>query len=234
MNRLGLSIGARSSHARRVMLSLGAATLLIAQAVPTAAQTAATSSTGPTIAYSLDLPGGQTAKVFSNGVAAVFSKDRRKVEFRSFPVTPQYDEMAVQTGLPDKAHLIADLAAGVKAPFADGRVLAVFANGVTGSSDVVSGRGAAFTNDAATNAILAGLGVDRSERLFRKYARDSLAQMRANAPRQFPSPQEPCHSSRIEQHSRRRAPVSRPTMPSPPAPRACSTHQARTRRPPSI
>src|SRR5712691_11656062 len=135
MNRLGLSIGARSSHARRVMLSLGAATLLIAQAVPTAAQTAATSSTGPTIAYSLDLPGGQTAKVFSN--------DRRKVEFRSFPVTPQYDEMAVQTGLPDKAHLIADLAAGVKAPFADGRVLAVFANGVTASSDVVSGRGAA-------------------------------------------------------------------------------------------
>ena len=181
MNRLGLSIGPRSSHARRVMLSLGAATLLIAQAVPTAAQTAATSSTGPTIAYSLDLPGGQTAKVFSNGVAAVFSKDRRKVEFRSFPVTPQYDEMAVQTGLPDKAHLIADLAAGVKAPFADGRVLAVFANGVTGSSDVVSGRGAAFTNDAATNAILARLGVDRSERLFRTYARDSLAQMRVNA-----------------------------------------------------
>src|SRR5437899_4836130 len=139
MNRLGLSIGPRSSHARRVMLSMGAATLLIAQAVPSAAQTAASSSTGPTIAYSLDLPGGQTAKVFSNGVAAVFSKDRRKVEFRSFPVTPQYDEMAVQTGLPDKAHLIADLAAGVKAPFAEGRVLAVSPTG--GPATAAGGRG---------------------------------------------------------------------------------------------
>src|SRR2546428_5728108 len=178
MHGLRSFIGRRSHHALRVT-SLAAAVLLVGQARPDAGGNVG--STAPTIAYSLDLPGGQTAKVFSNGVAAVFSKDRRKVEFRSFPVTPQYDEMAVQTGLPDKARLIADLGAGVKAPFADGRVLAVFANGVTGSSDVVSGRGAAFTNDAATNAILAGLGVDRSERLFRKYARDSLAQMRANA-----------------------------------------------------
>src|SRR2546428_13465405 len=120
----------RSEPALRVA-SLAVAVLLVG-ARPVAAGNAG--STAPTIAYSLDLPGGQTAKVFSNGVAAVFSKDRRKVEFRSFPVTPQYDEMAVQTGLPDKAHLIADLAAGVKAPFAEGRVLAVFANGVTGSS----------------------------------------------------------------------------------------------------
>src|SRR5207245_11345472 len=116
MNRLGLSIGPRSSHARRVMLSLGAATLLIAQAVPTAAQTAATSSTRPTIAYSLDLPGGQTAKVFSNGVAADFSKDRRKVEFRSFPVTPQYDDMAAQPRLPDKGHQVAHRARRLTAP----------------------------------------------------------------------------------------------------------------------
>ena len=56
-------------------------------------------SRAPKIAYSLDLPDGQTAKVFSNGVAAVFSKDRRKVQFRAYPVTPQYDEAAGPTGL---------------------------------------------------------------------------------------------------------------------------------------
>jgi len=160
-------------------MSLAAAVLLIGQARPDAASDAG--SRAPTIAYSLDLPDGQTAKVFSNGVAAVFSKDRRKVQFRAFPVTPQYDEMAGQTGLPDKAELIADLAAGAKELYANGRVLVVFASGVTGTSDVVSGRGAAFTNDATTNDSLAGLGVDRSERLFRTFNRENLAVMHADA-----------------------------------------------------
>jgi hypothetical protein len=176
MHGLGSFIGRRSHHAFRVTMSLAAAVLIVGQARPDAA-----GSTAPTIAYSLDLPGGQTAKVFSNGVAAVFSKDRTKVQFRSYPVIPQYDEVAGQTGLPDKAQLIADLAAGAKAPYADGRVLVVFAGGVTGTSDVVSGRGAAFTNDSTTNAGLADLGVDHSERLFRTFDRDSLAAMRADA-----------------------------------------------------
>jgi len=171
--------GRRRSHALRVTTSLAAAVLLIGQARPDAAGNAALRA--PTIAYSLDLPGGQTAKVFSNGVAAIFSKDRRKVEFRAYPVTPQYDEAAGRTGLPDKAELIADLAAGAKEVYANGRVLVVFASGVTGSRDVVSGRGAAFTNDSATNNSLAGLGVDGSERLFRTFDRGSLAGMHATA-----------------------------------------------------
>src|SRR6266404_2992142 len=170
MHGLGSFVDRRLHRALRVV-SLGAAVLLLGGARPDAADQGG--STAPTIAYSLDLPGGQTAKVFSNGVAAVFSKDRRKVEFRSYPVTPRYDEMAGQIGLPDKAQLIADLAAGAKAPYADGRVLVVFADGVTATSDVVSGRGAAFTNDSTMNASLAGLGVDRSERLFRTFNRES-------------------------------------------------------------
>jgi len=89
--------------------------------------------------------------------------------------------VAAQTGLPDKAWLIADLAAGAKAPFAEGRVIVVFASGVTGTSDVVSGRAAAFTNDPSTNATLAGLAVDRSERLFQNLDKSSLATMRAGA-----------------------------------------------------
>jgi len=183
MHGLGWSTGPRSRRARLATMTLACAGLLIGQAAPAAAEApaAAAPPSAPKVAYTLDLPAGQTATVFDNGVAAVFSKDRRKVEFRTFPVTPNYDEMAPQTGLPDKAHLLAELAAGVKVPFADGRVLAVFANGVTGSSDLVSGRGAAFTNDAATNAILSGLGVDRGERLFRTFNRDTLAQMRAGA-----------------------------------------------------
>jgi len=161
------------------MTSLAAAVLLMAQSRSEAAGKAG--SAAPAIVYSFDLPQGRTAKVFSNGVAAVFSKDRRKVEFRAYRVTPGYDEIAGQTGLPDKAQLIADLAAGAKALYADAHVLVVFAGGVTGTSDVVSGRGAAFTNDSMTNVTLAGLGVDRSERLFRKLDRNALAAMHANA-----------------------------------------------------
>ncbi|HXL16578.1 MAG TPA: hypothetical protein VN961_03555, partial [Streptosporangiaceae bacterium] len=179
MHGLGSFVGRRSRHALRITISLAAGLLLVGQARPDAAADAG--SRAPTIAYSLDLPGGQTAKVFSNGVAAVFSKDRRKVEFRAYPVTPQYDEAAGRTGLPDKAELIADLAAGAKELYANGRVLVVFASGVTGTSDVVSGRGAAFTNDSTTNDSLAGLGVDRSERLFRTFNRESLAVMHADA-----------------------------------------------------
>jgi len=179
MHGLGSFVGRRSRHALRITISLAAGLLLVGQARPDAAADAG--SRAPTIAYSLDLPGGQTAKVFSNGVAAVFSKDRRKVEFRAYPVTPQYDEAAGRTGLPDKAELIADLAAGAKELYANGRVLVVFASGVTGTGDVVSGRGAAFTNDSTTNDSLAGLGVDRSERLFRKFNRESLAVMHADA-----------------------------------------------------
>src|SRR6266404_5298974 len=179
MHGLGSFVGRRSRHALRITISLAAGLLLVGQTRPDAAADAG--SRAPTIAYSLDLPGGQTAKVFSNGVAAVFSKDRRKVEFRAYPVTPQYDEAAGRTGLPDKAELIADLAAGAKELYANGRVLVVFASGVTGTSDVVSGRGAAFTNDSTTNDSLAGLGVDRSERLFRTFNRESLAVMHADA-----------------------------------------------------
>src|SRR5438445_6458556 len=171
-------VGQRSSRALK-MTSLAAAVLLMAQSRSEAAGKAG--SAAPAIVYSFDLPQGRTAKVFSNGVAAVFSKDRRKVEFRAYRVTPGYDEIAGQTGLPDKAQLIADLAAGAKALYADAHVLVVFAGGVTGTSDVVSGRGAAFTNDSTTNASFAGLGVDRSERLFRTFDRDNLAVMHANA-----------------------------------------------------
>ncbi len=77
MHGLGSFIARRSRlHAFRVTMSLAAAVFLVGQARPDAAA----GWTAPTIAYSLDLPGGQTAKVFSNGVAAVFSKDRRKVQ----------------------------------------------------------------------------------------------------------------------------------------------------------
>jgi hypothetical protein len=167
----------------RLSLALTVATagiLLAGMTVPVAAATGH-SAGAPQVAYNLNLPGGQTAMVFNNGVAAVFSSDHKKVEFRTVPLTQRYDELAPGHGLPDKAHLIADLAAGANTPFVDGRVLVVFANGVTAARDLASGRGAAITNDAPTNGLLQRLGVDQSERLFRQFDRPTLTGMRTHA-----------------------------------------------------
>src|SRR5258706_7325158 len=111
--------GRRRSHALRVTTSLAAAVLLIGQARPDAAGNAALRA--PTIAYSLDLPGGQTAKGFSNWGAAIFCKDRMNVEFLCYPVTPQYDEAAWRRDLPDSAELIDEHAACDQHGYAYGR-----------------------------------------------------------------------------------------------------------------
>jgi hypothetical protein len=171
----------RRAHFSLSVILVAMVVPLVGQAARAAAAPTPASAGAPKVAYTLNLPAGQTATVFSNGVAAVFSKDRRKAEFRAYPVTPGYDELAPNGGLPGKGQLIADLAAGAAAPFADSRVVVVFAAGVTGTSDVVSGRGAAFTTDGTINTILASLGADRSERLFRQFSRDTLSQMVGNA-----------------------------------------------------
>src|SRR5713226_9288836 len=104
MHRSNWFAGQRSCNVRASWAVILAAMVvpLVGQAVPAAAAPTAASAGAPAVAYTLDLPAGQTATVFSNGVAAIFSKDRRKAEFRTYPVTPGYDEVAPNAGLPGK------------------------------------------------------------------------------------------------------------------------------------
>jgi hypothetical protein len=145
--------------------------------------------------YTMTLPGGETAVVFSNGVAQVFSKDRTKVQTRLFASIPKYGEIAPNAGLPDKGHLLADLAAGPKTPYADGRVIVVFRQGVSAAQDVQQFDKATmlqlrtslaqhqlaavpqYTNDATTNRALATIGADRTERMFQQFNRSTLSSM---------------------------------------------------------
>jgi len=145
--------------------------------------------------YTFNLPHGQSAVVFPSGVAQVFNKDHTKVETRLFPTTPKYGKLAPDAGLADKGKLLADLAIGPKTPFAADTVIVVFRAGVSVAQDVQAvdqatllrmrvevahqqlGAVPAYTNDATANRVLATLGVDRSERLFRQFNRSALGGM---------------------------------------------------------
>lgn len=148
----------------------------------------------PTVVYSnLALPNGDSAVVFSNGIAEVVSKDHKQVEFRQVPLSPSFGVGAVAGVLPDKASLIADLAAAAPSQYAPNELVVVFRTGVTPAQDVltvspgtlVAMRNArtpatrmaaapAYTNSAGVNATLAALGVDHMERLFRQFDRATL------------------------------------------------------------
>ena len=146
-----------------------------------------------TVAYqNLALPNGLSAMVFSNGIAEVFSKDHTKVEFRQVPLSPSFDGSSTGV-LPDKPHLIAELALAAPAQYAPNQLIVVFRAGIQPSQDTLTVpastlakmRGAksaaartaaapAYTNSAGANATLAALGVDRMDRLFRQFNRAAL------------------------------------------------------------
>lgn len=152
----------------------------------------------------LPLDHGRTATVYSDGRAVILSKSTGTVEFDKLPLAlsqPATYGVNPSNTLPDKAHVMFDLMKGRPRPFVDGRVLVVFRPGVTMQSDVTTlshstvdalrhsaARGKqstvatpSYTNDGATNRVLAQLTVQRSERLFRHVAVSTLSSMHARA-----------------------------------------------------
>ncbi len=185
---------------------LGAALLAVAFASSPALSSANTygyARTAPILYQNLALPNGNTAIVFTNGTAQVFTKDHRKVETLLIRNGPQYDggTNATAVQLPDKGHIIAQLAQGQLPPFVPNRVVVVYRDGVSAPQDVInvdkatlrSMRAAvakhatasmsvpSYTTDSVVNRALGTLGVDRSERLFRQFNRSTLSALRSGA-----------------------------------------------------
>jgi hypothetical protein len=161
----------------------------------------------PILYSNLKLPNGNTAVVFANGTAQVFTKDHSKVATEILTPGPRYDgATTTQPQLPDKGHIIAQLMQQTQQPFAVNRVIVVYQSSVFASQDVVTvGKPALramraavsahatsamsvpqYTSDATVNRTLGTLGVDRSERLFRQLNRSVLSalgsQTSSNAP----------------------------------------------------
>jgi hypothetical protein len=151
--------------------------------------------------YQLNLPGGKSATVYADGVAQIYSKDHTKVMTRVLSPGPSLQPDATRGELPDKNQVMRQLLQNPQQPFAPGRVLVVFRDGIGAQSDVANIPRATllsirsslkthtlspalipqYTNDSAANRVLAEIGADRVERLFRSVAPSRLSAMRATA-----------------------------------------------------
>ncbi len=149
--------------------------------------------------YMLNLPNGQQAAVYGNGIAQVFTKDRKQVEYRVIPTTRTYNDVGPAGGLPDKAQVLAELSKAPSRPYDPQRIIVVFKGGVSAPTDLktlekpamVAMRKAfragvtpaipQYTNDPATNRLFAQFGVDRMQRMFAQFDRSSLSSMRSLA-----------------------------------------------------
>ena len=155
-------------------LSLGLALATLAAPAGAASRPASHAAARLSVIYrNLALVNGDTATVFSNGLAEVWNRDKSQVEYRTIPPTGGA-EAGTAAALPSKAQLTFDL---VKAPaqaYVPGELEVVLGPAVqaTESSRLVSaaalrpGDVPAYTNDAAFNKVLASLGVDSMTSLF--------------------------------------------------------------------
>src|SRR5579864_9315255 len=164
---------------RPLRIAVLAASLLAGALQPAAA--------GPQVLLDRVLPTGQRATVYDNGMAEVRSPSSSSPAYRSLPFTLRGQDV-------DPSHLIAALMTPPAAPFKPDEIIVVFRPGTTAAEDVVDvpmatlhslldrrGWIPRYTNDMATNAAFAALGVDRSERLFRAVSRSALSSAHAAA-----------------------------------------------------
>ena len=112
----------------------------------------------PTVVYrDLNLPTGQTATVFSNGIAEVFSAGHGSAQYRM--VASAGVAGSGTTALPSRGQLIWELSRAPASPYVPGTVEVVLARGVSATR-------AARTTSAPLNRLLAGLGTDPMSAVF--------------------------------------------------------------------
>jgi hypothetical protein len=167
-------------------LAVSVASTLVTSSVQSANASAAA------ILYTLKLSNGRTAVVFRDGRTEIFSKDHRRVQFGKVAMPSALHDVVPNGTLPDAKDLAAELERPVyRHPFVDGRVIVVFKDGSAPAQDLVTVNKTmlssirkvtpAYTSDGVTNRVLASIGTDRLERLFRATNRSQLGVMRSNA-----------------------------------------------------
>ncbi|MDQ6826339.1 MAG: hypothetical protein M3Z14_03955, partial [Candidatus Eremiobacteraeota bacterium] len=147
------------------------------------------------VVYRFGLPNGKRATIFNNGVAQVVTKTGRPQVRKLYPVALSYDDVSPSSSLPDRSQILRDLTKPQTShPFVEGRVVVVFRSGVSPSRDSAKVSAAklralriqpgaripSYTNDAGTNALLAMMGVAKTDRVFQKISRSALSAMSTN------------------------------------------------------
>jgi hypothetical protein len=131
---------------------------------------ARTSGAKPTATYrDLALPTGQTATVFSDGIAEVFSANHRSAQYRTVPPTGTA-EPGTAAALPSKGQLIWQLSRAPASPYVPGTLEVVLARGISATSaerSAAPGRPAPrYTTSGSLNRVLAGLGAGSMSAVF--------------------------------------------------------------------
>jgi hypothetical protein len=139
-----------------------------ARAAAPHAKAASPADARPTLVYShLPLPRGVWAQVYSDGIAEVYRAGGTTSEIEHVPLlNPDGGTSPAGFGaleLPAKGQLISDLAQGHGAPYAPGQVVVIYRPGVS---------------SAGVSKATAGLGVDRSQRLFTGASKQRMLNLR--------------------------------------------------------
>lgn len=132
----------------------------------------------PTVVYrNLPLLDGDTATVFSNGLAEVVRPGQASVEYRMVPLVPSTSDGSTDAAgvLPSKPQLAFDLTKAPAVPYAHDQVEVVLAPNVSATSaqrdlsDDAVAPGAPtpdYTSDTTFNRQLAGMGVTSMDQVF--------------------------------------------------------------------
>lgn len=155
----------------------------------------------PTIVYrDLALPGGESATVYSNGLAEIYTAGHSSVEYRMLPVGQVPSQYLPGSVLPPKGELIAELSKAAPAPYARGAVEVVLNSGVTATApartvpasvltrmrqartaSALAAAAPKYTTSGALNTVLGRLGVSGMSRLFSAASPTALARLSKSA-----------------------------------------------------
>lgn len=183
---------------RRIVSICLLGVFIVCSMIPLDAAVSRTNASFNAVSYRFDLPNGSHAVVYDSGLVEMLSKDYSTVEYRAYPKAQRYGDIGATNWFPDKERIAADLMAHpqMTLPFKSDRVVVVFKPGVAPVSDVqtvslsalnrdrraatVAGRAQnapLYTGDRSMNLLLANLGVDKIDRLFRKVSAQRLSTM---------------------------------------------------------
>jgi hypothetical protein len=143
----------------------------------------------------LNLPDGHWARVYSDGMAEVYTRNSSAVKMTQLPLlNPDGGTGPLGNGaqqLPAKSDVIMDLVRDHGLPYARQQVVVIYKSGVSPTpGTMTTSRGhvgnrptavPAFTNKPIVNKMLARLGVDRTHQLFAGATRSRLTTMRTSA-----------------------------------------------------
>jgi hypothetical protein len=151
----------------------------------------------PVIVYrDLALSGRESATVYSDGLAEVYTANHSSVEYRMLPPDQIPSQYRPGSALPPKGEIIADLSKAAPAPYATGTVEVVLDSGVSATAAARTVPGAVldrmrqartaaalaaaaprYTTSAELNAVLGSLGVSGMRRLFSAASPTALARL---------------------------------------------------------